>query len=111
MFTEKAADAPQASPKGERKLSTSEVVPEVPAETMPDVKTPTTITITTIAVPPPHVKARASDYPGAPADVKRSEVKDEHVRWSVECSDYSPVRYTAKHILDDKPVWADPDVE
>lgn len=99
---EKAADA---SPAQERKASLTEVLPETTetTETMP-------ATTTTSPPPPPHVKARTSEYPGASDDVKRSQVKEEHVRWSVEWTEYKPITYTQEKILKDKPVWADADV-
>ncbi|XP_055986414.1 ADP-ribose pyrophosphatase, mitochondrial-like [Sorex fumeus] len=55
----------------------------------------------------PHVKARASPYPGS--RVERSPVPDEKVSWQVEWPEYTPVQYTAHSVMAG-PSWADPPV-
>ena len=55
-----------------------------------------------------HTKARGPDYPGTSL-VKKCEVADEFVKWSVAYDDYKPVEYTSDVVLR-KPVWADPDI-
>ena len=56
-----------------------------------------------------HVKARNSRYPGAPQEVERFGVPDEHISWSSEFVGYSPIDYTAAVVLK-LPVWADQDI-
>ncbi|XP_069134941.1 putative nudix hydrolase 6 [Argopecten irradians] len=55
-----------------------------------------------------HVKARCEVYPRT-TDVKRFKVKDEYVKWQVDCPDYNPTVYTSEGVLKG-PVWADPDL-
>lgn len=52
---------------------------------------------------PPHVKSRASPYPGGP---ERFSVSNEKVSWSVSFSKYAPVAYTEKFVKTE-PFWAD----
>jgi len=56
---------------------------------------------------PPHIKSRGA-YPGAPAEVKRFDVPDDKVAWSVAFPEYKPTDYTAS-VVAAKPVWADPE--
>lgn len=61
------------------------------------------------SIPSLHVKARVSEYPGAPG-TRRLEVPDERVAWSVEWEGYKPVQYTAP-VVQQGPAWADPDIK
>ncbi|XP_051572992.1 ADP-ribose pyrophosphatase, mitochondrial-like isoform X2 [Myxocyprinus asiaticus] len=54
-----------------------------------------------------HIKARCPVYPGS--DTSRFPVPDDKVDWEADWPQYSPVNYTA-HIVQQKPVWADPDI-
>ena len=54
-----------------------------------------------------HTKARGPDYPGT--SVKKCQVPNEFVKWTVAYEDYKPVEYTSDIVLK-KPVWADPDI-
>ncbi|XP_028396887.1 ADP-ribose pyrophosphatase, mitochondrial-like [Dendronephthya gigantea] len=55
-----------------------------------------------------HTKARGPNYPGTSL-VKKCQVGDEFVKWSVAYNDYKPVEYTSDTVLS-KPLWADPDI-
>ena len=61
---------------------------------------------TSSSIPTSHYKARTEEYQGG---IKRFPVPDDKVDWSIEWPEYSPVDYTAPHILKG-PVWADPDI-
>jgi hypothetical protein len=54
-----------------------------------------------------HTKARGPDYSGT--SVKKCQVPDEFVKWSVAYDDYKPTEYTSEIVLE-KPIWADPDI-
>ncbi|XP_057661670.1 ADP-ribose pyrophosphatase, mitochondrial isoform X2 [Diorhabda carinulata] len=54
-----------------------------------------------------HTKCRGVLYPFS--DVKRLQIKDEQVHWSVCVSDYDPPEYNSKALVN-KP-WADPPIE
>lgn len=55
-----------------------------------------------------HRKCRQSLYPSS--SVKRFEVTEEKIPWTVEYPEYKPVAYTAA-VLRDKRPWADPEIE
>lgn len=57
-----------------------------------------------------HTKARSAHYDANDGGVDRFVVSDDLVSWDVPYMGYKPVNYTTKNILEDKPVWADPDV-
>lgn len=57
-----------------------------------------------------HMKARGKHYHGSDGGCERNPVADHQVSWDDAHEQYAPVQYTAKSILNDKPVWADPDV-
>ncbi|XP_013398789.1 transient receptor potential cation channel subfamily M member 2 [Lingula anatina] len=56
-----------------------------------------------------HVKSRTSPYPEAGPDVKRFQVPDANVPWTVPFPEYSPTEYTSPVVLEG-PDWADPDI-
>jgi len=56
-----------------------------------------------------HHKCRRKHYDGSDGGVDRFAVPDYLVNWDKFFKDYKPVKYTVKSILEDKPVWADPD--
>jgi len=58
-----------------------------------------------------HFKCRNVRYDGGKdVGADRTPVSDEMVLWATPFPAYKPANYTVKNILQDKPVWADPDV-
>ena len=55
-----------------------------------------------------HTKCRFP-YGYPESDVKRFEVSDPMIPWSVSFPNYKPVDYTSPKVLQ-KPVWADPEL-
>ncbi|XP_071441113.1 ADP-ribose pyrophosphatase, mitochondrial [Hetaerina americana] len=59
-----------------------------------------------------HVKCRGKFYPRTNESIRRTQVPDDKVPWHVEWAEYSPVMYTAPHLLrtsGELPDWADPE--
>ena len=64
---------------------------------------------TTIVIPV-HTKAREKHYNADDGGVDRFVVPDEKVSWDVSFPSYKPPNYTVNNIIQNKPVWADPDI-
>ncbi|XP_045606104.2 ADP-ribose pyrophosphatase, mitochondrial isoform X1 [Procambarus clarkii] len=56
-----------------------------------------------------HIKCRGGFYPRSNNKVRRAEVPNDKVEWSVPFPDYAARKYTAAHILA-APAYADPEI-
>ena len=103
------SEAPKSSEESEPPKTEVPVTPTVESDSPVAEETEMSAPPTTIATV--HQKARLESYQGAPDSMKRFQIKDEEVSWKVEVPSYKPCIYTDAKILEEKPVWADPDVE
>jgi len=58
-----------------------------------------------------HTKALGTHYDaGREGKIEKFNVPQDKIKWDLKWDEYAPVKFTLKMIIDDKPVWADPDI-